>query len=299
MPSTEKVSYQLTTNLSLAHAIEHFSDLTFPDIARYAQAKKITEPLLGIVASVNGQAYGVLLAENKGHSFKILTWFVHKAYRNQGIGENLLLKLEKVLLKNNACDLLFIDYDADWEGSAWMESIFKKNNWQSPKDNLWMCATERKLISQAPWLDIVPKMRGLEVFAWQNITLLERLQLLQETFYPPIHNPFVDETRIALAYSYGIRKDNKIIGWLITHQISATTIQYSNFFIHSAYRKNGHAIGILIKAIKQQIADHKFEKFVFQIPPSSGQMAFLKKRLEPYLIYKSIMRSNAKTLRDK
>ena len=75
--------------------------------------------------------------------------------------------------------------------------------------------------------------------------------------------------------------------------------KYSNFFIDSAYRKNGHAIGILIKAIKQQITDHKFEKFVFQIPPSSNQMAFLKKRLAPYLIYKSLMKSSAKSLKDK
>ncbi len=291
-----KVSYQLATNLSLAYAFEHFSELTFPDIKRYAQAKTIVEPLLGIVASINGHACGVLLAENKGNSLKILTWFVHKQYRNQGIGEKLLLNLEKIIVKNNAFNTLFIDYDADWPSSTWLASIFKKNKWQAPKDNLWMCATVRERIALAPWLNRIPRMTGLELFDWQDLSLLDRQKLTEDRFYPPLHDPFVDEGRVSLAYSYGVRKDQKIVGWLITHQISATTIQYSNFFIDPAYRKNGHAIALLIKAINQQVSDHKFDRFVFQVAPESSLMPFLKKRLEPYLVYKSIMKSSFKNL---
>lgn len=298
MNSTSKVSYQLTTNLSLAQAIELFSELTFPDIVRYTQAKTITEPLLGIVASVDGQARGVLLAENRGDAFKILTWFVQQEYRNRGIGEKLLLKLEKVLLKKSTFDRLIIDYDADWHGSAWLESIFKKNNWQAPLHSFWMCATVRERIAQAPWLKKMPKMIGLELFPWQELTLFDRQQLLQEKSFPPMHDPFIDEPRLSFAYSYGVRKDNKVIGWLITHQISATAIQYSNFFIDPAYRKNGYAIGLLIKAISQQVSDHKFDRFVFQVSPESDLMPFLTKRLEPYLVYKSIMKSSCKHLKE-
>ncbi len=296
MQIAPKVSYQASGNLSLAQAIENFSALTFPNIVRYSQAKEIVEPLIGISASVDGKVQGLLLAENKGRVAKILTWFVNNEYRHVGIGTNLVLNLEKVLLKNSVFDTMVIDYDNSWSSRCWLEKILTKQHWKPPQDNLWMCATVRDKISEAEWLDKAPKMAGIDVFLWQQLTLLERQQLLGEKNYPDLHDPFKDESRIAFSYSYGLRYENKIIGWLITHQISSTAIQYSNFFIEPAYQKKGYAIALLIKTINQQIKDKQFERFVFQIYPESEMMLFMQKRLEPHLSYKSLMKSSFKIL---
>jgi hypothetical protein len=55
--------FQVSFDMSVEAAIRHFNAFTYPNLQQEVQRKRFYEPLVAVLASHNGQAVGMVLAE--------------------------------------------------------------------------------------------------------------------------------------------------------------------------------------------------------------------------------------------
>ena len=72
--------------------------------------------------------------------------------------------------------------------------------------------------------------------------------------------------------SLALRYKGQIVGWLIIHQISTETLEYTSLFIDEAHRsfKMGHLL--MGEGILRQSNQNKFSKFLFTVKATNRLM---------------------------
>ena len=102
--------------------------------------------------------------------------------------------------------------------------------------------------------------------------------------YPEILSPWSDEEIIEPLNSLGLRYEDQVVGWMITHRVAENTIRYTKMFVRKDLQSLGRAISLLAKAIKLQLETREDSKAVFTVFADNTEMIrFVNKRLAPYL----------------
>jgi hypothetical protein len=143
-------------------------------------------------------------------------------------------------------------------------------------------------IKDASWLklhNLLPS--GYTSFPWVELTLQER-ELIQKQqaispWYPEILSPFKEEEAIEPLNSLGLRYQNQVVGWMITHRVAADTVRYTKLFVREDLQPLGRAISLLSAAIKLQLESRETTKAVFTVVANNTPMVrFVYRRLAPY-----------------
>lgn len=213
--------------------------------------------------------------------------FVQEEYRRQGVGSQLLAKITDEFRQLN---IQFLT----WEFYSWLQDIDiikhiqLKQGWSSPS-----VVTERYHFDAAtfspPWYkeekSLIPK--GYKIFLWRFLNPKQEKEIRQ--FIKPHStltdiSPFNQPDKVEKMNSLGLKKDNKIAGWMITHRIDKDTIRYSALFIHSELRGLGPAIGLLKESIRLHKASpvkSAYTEINLRRTPRYW-VNFVRKRLAPY-----------------
>ncbi|MEM6299562.1 MAG: TIGR03032 family protein, partial [Bacteroidota bacterium] len=286
-----QIQFQLTDKISAQQMAQQFDKLTFPSIQRQLYATRLNEPLVTAVALYNRQPVGAAIAEifpdGRG---KVISYFVAHQLRGKGIGKKLLETLESGL-KQKRAKVMVMRYRSDWKSVTTLESFVPKMGFTDPKTILLLCKTGKN-ISQAPWFDKMSLPSGFESFNWELLSKEEKTYILnrkeKEDWYPKALDPFQLENRIYYPASVGLRYQDKVVGWVVTHQISEDTIQYTTLFVSPEMQRMGRAIALLVEAIRRQInifdQTGKVPYGAFQVEVQNDLMRkFVERRMKPYL----------------
>ncbi|MHB8808568.1 MAG: TIGR03032 family protein [Desulfobulbaceae bacterium] len=286
--AAEGAKYQLqaSKNLTVAELCRTCSALTFPSIDKRAQGSNLREPLLCITANLGGECVGMAVAEPRAEgTARVISLFVRPEHRRRQVGRQLLRNLEKVARANDARCMKIL-YRTDWPGSAAVDRLLTTLGWTAPTGHSLQCKTTTELIAKAPWIHSVQPGPGFSLFPWVQLSPDERRGLQERRDqYPAVLSPFQEEERQEPSNSLGLRSDNGIVGWMITHRTRPDTIQYTSLYVEPSVRRRQPGIGIslLAKSICLQI-EAGVPRGIFLVHMDNPQGLNLTRRhLEPYL----------------
>lgn len=285
-----RVDFKLDeANLSL------YGDFILPS-ARYElrKAEKNEGYFVCIEAREEGEIVGLALArvylENRGaHLYSL---FVKEARRRQGIGFALFKYLEEILVKIEKAAVIAFDFFDEPLFAPAIEKIIAHQQWLPPSIYLMRCNFDKNFNPEW-WVRPSSLPKGIEFFPWKDLTIQDRkaVDAMKEKneFFSPLW-PFHEEERIDLFTSVGLRQNNQIIGWNITHRVDPLTIRYSVLFIKEEFQFSGLSIQLLVESLRRlrilylekgdPVSLAYLELHLKLISPS--WLRFVKRRLVPY-----------------
>lgn len=246
---------------------------------------------IALSAFFNDKPVGLALATEISSLASLKSLYVDEKYRQMGIGTELMMALEKEF-RLKGCIVISMTYESNIKHFKEFEKILQGCNWKTPIPFM-----NRYFYKGAdfnpPWITKdynFPK--ELIVFPWSQLTPPGRKELLrreEQWNFPAVISPFLDEEHLEYSNSFGIKKEDEIIGWVITHRLNKSTIRYSSLYIQPEYQFQGISIFLLIKAMKTQKElineGHEATWALFDINLDQTEpiwQQFIKRRLAPY-----------------
>ncbi|WP_068467223.1 GNAT family N-acetyltransferase [Candidatus Protochlamydia phocaeensis] len=244
---------------------------------------------VAIEARLGNQLVGLALAEiyYLNQTAQLFSLFVEEAHRRQGIGLAIFRFLQESLVQEEAVHAIGFEYEKQAPHAEALEKILAHVGWMRPKVYLVRCHFDAYAFNP-PWIRSSFRFPpDLTLFKWSELTEREREQILyrqEQGRFLPYLSPFREENIIDYPTSIGLRRNDQIIGWSITHRIDPQTIRYTALYIDSSFLLSGYGIRLLVESIRLHkqlpIPRALFEVNVEEIDPS--WLFFVKKRLIPY-----------------
>jgi predicted GNAT family acetyltransferase len=195
----------------------------------------------------------ILISRSSDHKrAEVLSISVVSAHRGHGVASGLLAKAEKILAEEG-CEQIDLRYTTNLAQSSTLEHILQKRGWSPPTTLRIVCETDVTRYVNGPLYTLQTSLpEGYEVFRWTDLTALERDAILQRHastpggWFPEEVSPFAQEEIVEPINSLGLRHGNEVIGWLVSHRVSPSTIYYAEAFI--AREHKGHGFGLMLAA---------------------------------------------------
>ena len=241
---------------------------------------------IAIGAAFKGQPVGLVLADysQDSHTANILSLFVNKKHRRQGIGTELLIQIEEILT-GYGCQQIELLYSFSLMTPV-LERMLDRQNWTPGSAYSLQCLTNRENILRVPFLNRYTLPAKYTIFPWLELTDRERTEIQQRANrldYPDELNPFREERNLSLA-SVGLRYRDEVIGWSIVTQLSPSFVNFKSLFVKGKFRAIGLGIHLLAASINRQALDNKVTDAMFTALLENTQMVrFVHRHMAPYL----------------
>lgn len=262
--------------------------LTFPTFRPLLETLKPEGSTVAIAVSDSNNPIGLAIAaiQPNNKSAEILSIFVEPPYRCQGVGTDLLTRVEQELIFRGCTDVKLI-YTCGQPTTQAFERLLQKCQWMPPQPRMLVCKSSRDKIMNAPWMQKTKLPDSYSIFPWAEITEAERLglQKYQEIFpwIPITLIPFIHEENFEPLNSLGLRYHGELVGWMITHRLSPDTIRYACGFLRPDLQKMGRFIPLLANAIHIQAKANILNGIWIVSVQRNSMVNFVKKRMAPYL----------------
>lgn len=215
---------------------------------------ELESPVIGAGVCIDEEPVGIALAtvHAKMHMGDIHFLNISPPFNSY---ENLsdLLKIFSALLIEREVKFANLSYTKEDPQSNLLEKVFQENHWKGPKPHIIEChfiSAEFK----APWLQKEIKLtEGFEEFFFKNLTAEEQKDLInrsEQGILPIYVFPFGREKElIEYRNSLGLRYNGRIVGWMVTHRLTADTLRYSALYLEDEFAQTGYWLKLLADAI--------------------------------------------------
>lgn len=278
--------YQLSTDVPAAYACAHWEALTFPSLRQKAATRHWHGPLTAVVALHQGRAIGLVLAERQPAeaTAQVVSLAVHQAHRGRGVGTRLLSELERHLARTDS-ELLGGVFQSDWGSRPAIEALLRRRGWSSAEPRMLIGRGRAETVAAAPWWRLYRLAAGFSLFPWGELTDAEQREQRQRACYPPELSPFQAAGHAAASPSLGLRYGQRVVGWMLTHQVVPDTLQYTALFVEPEYHKPGQGLALLGATIARQVAEGQVPYGSFLVhTANTGMLAFARQRLRHLLL---------------
>jgi GNAT superfamily N-acetyltransferase len=268
-----------------------YENLTYPTFRTRLKTLDSDDSIVALGVNIDSQPVGLALAEistlENQKIASILSLFVVPEYRERTIGKTLLAHLDDIV-HQRGCSLISVVYVNNSTTPYW-EKILTHLDWSTPQVRRLICSGSIINIKDAPWLKVANALPAkYTTFPWVELTKQER-ELMQKQqavshWYPEEFSPWIEEEKLEPLNSLGLRYQDQVIGWMVTHKIAVDTIRYNRLFVTENLEGLGLGGILIAQAIKLQLENMENSKAVFVVNTTNTPMVkFLHKRLAPYL----------------
>lgn len=243
--------------------------------------------VMGVGAMVEGRPVGLVLGEVAGEKSSVLSICVDKAYRNRGIGSQLLGAIKDRLAERGA-PLVRFTYVTGKPATPAVEGLLAKCRWPAPAPKHLVCTSDKRMYS-APWMAQYKLPSNFEIFAWTDVTpddreTLERTQR-EDGWVPEGLWPFDYAAEMEPANSIGVRYNGELVGWVITQPRHPDAVCYSCSWMRPQLQRRGRLVGAYAEAVRRQIEYTDKPIGIWIVPYKHESMAaFVLRRMKPWLI---------------
>lgn len=217
----------------------------------------------------------------------ISSYFVRPDFRKKGIGTQLMQSM-LARLRDNKLRFAEIKYNAWEETAPALEKILQLARWDPPqilkKRYYFEYSTFHPTWLYAP----TPALpAGYTIFPWQELTKEEELMIQRWINNNPqltLYSPFDKTHPVEKLNSLGLRYNNELIGWLVTHRSEPDIIRYSVLFTLPEIRGSGIPICLLKESIRRHAAKAPEALGLMEINMEQSLpywLRFVEKRLKP------------------
>jgi ribosomal protein S18 acetylase RimI-like enzyme len=156
-------------------------------------------------------------------------------------------------------------------------------------------------LAAAPFLRPRPLPAGWELFPWRELSAAERRDVVERQqrgeWFPPALSPFQMEERIEPELSLGLRRDGRVVGWLICHRVGADLVQLTSLFVAEGHRQAGRGLALAAAGLERFLAAG-IPRAIFMVDVENRSMRrFFERRLRPHLAGEAEMLRSARALR--
>ena len=236
---------------------------------------------LKIIADTNGRFAGLASVESLPGAYvaRMTAVVVDPSLRRNGIGTALLRAGERMVAAAGAKQIEAW-YDAQTSEVETLNGLFRKAGWQAPLPGMLIVQATRRIL-EAPWA-CVSARPGDEVLPWAAVSPEELGALKGETWFPEALGPFPIEPYEPIN-SLALRRDGRLIGWMLTHRIGPKTVRYSRLFVHPDHRIHARGISLIVEAVRRQDrAGLPFGTFGVR-SDNLAMRRFVERRMAPWL----------------
>jgi hypothetical protein len=130
---------------------------------------------------------------------------------------------------------------------------------------------------------------GYTLFAWCEAAPADRAtaQAYEKSpDFPPGVTPFLEEDRIDLSTSLGLREHGRLVGWLIAHRLGVELVRYTSLFVHPATAVKGLGFRMLLESVRRHLAAdglRENSQAAWDIRADNPLAAFVRRRIAPHL----------------
>jgi uncharacterized protein (TIGR03032 family) len=272
---TEGQDYSFFHGRLEAHEfLTRFEPLVPERFRRRIQAGAVdpSTPLLGVGVSLGKRLVGVAAASipddsGASHAYAL---GVLPPHRGQALGTELLERLENRVHKAGA-RVLECNFRASISSLPALERLLEKRNWEPPEVKRYLYKGKRSRVPES-FLEELPRKpaRGT-LFEWADLTVNERndiaarLASSSESAIPESLSPFQLGVEPDLECSVGLRHDDRVVGWMITHRIREDLLQYTTLYVEPDLRGPGVGPTLLAEAIRRHKQRTDIPRFIWMV----------------------------------
>jgi GNAT superfamily N-acetyltransferase len=217
---------------------------------------------------------------------KIHSVIIKENFTGKGIWKELFSFTQNHLLHEEKMRAIEWSHDQASPTAKAIETILASLGWPSPQLYLIRLHFESESFNPRWLLHPFSLPPDIHYFSWNKLTENDRetiLYLEQQGRCLPYLSPLKNEEKIHLETSIGLRKNDRLIGWCITHLFDPSTLLYYSLFVDKDYLQTGFGIQLLVESIRRQqqlpLPSGIFEINLREIDPSWWR--FVEKRLLP------------------
>lgn len=269
--------FKISSNIS-----ERYAPLISPTLLSLIQEPSSTR-WLACEAHLDNELAALSLSEiyPLNRIAKIHSLTIKENFTGKGIWKPLFTYTQNHLIHEEKMKALEWTYDALSPSAPAIEFILKDLGWPPSTLYLLRFHFEQKTF-HPPWARSIPLPSNMHYFPWKELTPQDKetIEYLEaQGRFLPYLSPLKHAEKIHPETSIGLRKNNKLVGWSITHLIDPSTLLY-----HSLYDQTGYGIHLLIESIHRHqqlpIPNGLFEINLKEIDPTWWH--FINKRLLPF-----------------
>lgn len=229
--------------MTVEFVMENLEKYTYPNIKKQIQSIEIKNPILAVSVRKDDNLIGLCLAEYDSDQpvSEIFSFYIDPDYRNKGIGNEMLLKTEQIL-QHKGFKAISCYYWSSWPSFEATKHILTKQGYSEPEKLMHVFKTDIERVAKIPWKENVVLPEELEIVQWSWVSPDEKAELLNEQeinpFFPAYLSPFSHEDKIAYYTSLALKKNDKVVGWLMTYWNDRETLEYNNLFIKKEHRES-------------------------------------------------------------
>jgi GNAT superfamily N-acetyltransferase len=218
------------------------------------QLMHINEPIIGVWALDGNQLMGITLTTvTLQQNAEIFSFFVVPPARNKTLGKQLLTITEKTLNELGIKQVMMRFRD-DWGSHSFISKLLLSSGWEDPAIIRIIAELEIKRFPEMTWPNV--KLPGdIKIINWNERNKQDDDYLsaqIANQQVGTVFNPYQNPERIYPSTSLLMRYNEKIIGWCISYQMKAGTIEYNNLFVFNDFRNKGYAIKLIELALAAQ-----------------------------------------------
>ncbi|MBW4458437.1 MAG: GNAT family N-acetyltransferase [Nostoc indistinguendum CM1-VF10] len=270
-----------------------YENLTYPSFRPLLQGLIPNGSTIAVGVRFLLSPVGLVLTKCDGNGGEVLSLFVVPEHRHRGLGKALLSYAERELYRRG-CLYASLVYMPNKTTLA-LEQILASCGWSTPKPRMLVGLNTYMSIENTPLVGVIKNClnryclpASFAIFPWLELTLAERetIENQQGTFgwHPEFLSPFNEEDILEPCNSLGLRYQEQVVGWIITHRVTVNTVRYTSLFVRQDLQRLGRAIPLMFTAFLLQLKIKDATKAIFTVRADNAAMLrFVHKRIAPNL----------------
>lgn len=284
IPVPARADAGVDITLAPLEAFDAVAHLTFPVLREKLIGK--TGVRLAIASDGSfpcGLAVGV---PGPNADFELASLYVLPLYRRQGLGSRLLQQLEQAFVEEGV--RLGASYVTVKPEDQSPLLFLRASGWSQVRVIGLNCRTTLTNAFETSWLVKARLPDPFEIIGWEEVDEAQRNDILAAVgdWAPRDLNPFLFEGDAHLPTSVALRdkRDGRIRGWIITHQIGPDLIRWTCSFVAPELQHQGMIIPLWLACATRQKALNTASRFCFTVFMEQTRMAkFVARRMKPKL----------------
>jgi GNAT superfamily N-acetyltransferase len=263
--------------------VEIFAGFTFP---HYRKEWQEGAPLIAMGASLAGEPVGLGLARltQGGTHAEVLSLFVQPELRLKQIGTSLLRALEGALA-DKGVHVVTGTWTTGLPTTGALEHVVAKCGWAPSVARMLMFDAPLVDLQKAHWVQQASLSPGATLVPWHSLSGDDREALARwnqaEPWIPEDLEPWKHEEGCEPTTSLALFLDGRVVGWILTHALSPTTLRFSSGWVHPTMQRRGRLFALYAAAADRALAAG-YDHCSWTVPMHhEAKVAFARRWMEP------------------
>jgi GNAT superfamily N-acetyltransferase len=246
---------------------------------------------------------GLVLAQHTAaalDSAELLSVYVAAAYRGRGIATRLVACLEHAARDRHGVGELTGSYMTGKPSTPAVERVFEKCGFTPPTLRMIVIKFTPEEAARTDWYRKARMPDGCTIFPWRELTAAEREELRRSQaatgWIHPDLEPWKCDERFDEVSSVGMRKEGRVVGWVINHRASPKLVTFTTSFMRKDLARRGAIFPLYVASIERLAGTGVVCSFVTSAK-FDAMVRFALRRGAPFVHYTGETRGVSKQLK--